>query len=672
MRLKLEARPAPSRAMRYLSPLLAAALTIVVGFVVFSALGQNPLAAFHAFFVQPLSSTNGVAELLLKAAPLMMIATGLAVGFRANVWNIGAEGQLIVGAIFGGGVALHMEGAASSWLLAVMVLAGALGGMVWAAIPAFLRTRFNASEILTSLMLTYVAALLLSYLVHDPWRDPQGFNFPQSKMFDDALLFPILVETTRLNASFLVALAVVAAGWVFINKSFLGYQMRVAGLADAAARYAGFSATRTVWIGMLAGGGAAGIAGLARGGGADRAAHAVDLAGLRLRGDHRGVRRTPQSGRMPPREPADVAALSRRRAGADGAAPAVRDHRALPGDAALLPARRRRPDQLPAARGAAGPRDGASDGDGMMDVLVPILVATLAAGTPLVFAALGELVVEKSGVLNLGVEGMMLCGAIAGFAATVASGSIWIGVLAGMAAGAATSLVFAVLTLTLQANQVAAGLALSIFGVGLSAFVGKPFESVALPSPQAFGIPGLADIPLARAGALRAAAARLPLVGDVRAGELVPLPDPARPGAAGGGRVAHLRERDRLPGDRHPLPRDAVRRGHGGRRRRLPVGRSTRRMWVENMTAGRGWIALALVVFATWRPGRVLVGAYLFGGVTIAQFFAQGAGAAVSSQLLSSLPYLATIVVLVLISRNLNVIRLNAPMSLGKSYHPDG
>ena len=135
--------------------------------------------------------------------------------------------------------------------------------MVWAAIPAFLRTRFNASEILTSLMLTYVAALLLSYLVHEPWRDPQGFNFPQSKMFDEALLFPILIETTRLNASFLVALAVVAAGWVFINKSFIGYQMRVAGLADAAARYAGFSAKRTVWIGMLAGGGAAGIAGLA-------------------------------------------------------------------------------------------------------------------------------------------------------------------------------------------------------------------------------------------------------------------------------------------------------------------------------------------------------------------------------------------------------------------------
>ncbi len=232
--------------MRYLSPLLAAALTILVGYALFSALGRDPLAALHAFFVRPVSTANGVAELLLKASPLMMIATGLALGFRANVWNIGAEGQLILGAICGGGVALHLEGAASGWGLALMVVAGALGGMAWAAIPAFLRTRFNASEILTSLMLTYVAALLLSYLVHGPWRDPQGFNFPQSRMFDDALLFPLLVEGTRLNASFLLALAVVAAGWVFVHKSFLGYQMRVAGLADAAARYAGFSATRTV------------------------------------------------------------------------------------------------------------------------------------------------------------------------------------------------------------------------------------------------------------------------------------------------------------------------------------------------------------------------------------------------------------------------------------------
>ena len=262
MRLRLEARAAPSRAMRYLSPLVAAALTVVAGFIVFSALGRDPLAAFHAFFVQPVSSLNGVAELLLKASPLMLIATGLAIGYRANVWNIGAEGQLILGAIFGGGLALHLPWADSRWVLAAMVLAGALGGMLWAALPALLRSRFNTNEILVSLMLVYVASLLLSYLVQEPWRDPQGFNFPQSKMFADAALYPILVDGTRLNAGFLVALAVVACGWLFIEKSFLGYQMRVAGLAEAAACYAGFSARRTVWIGMLAGGAAAGIAGV--------------------------------------------------------------------------------------------------------------------------------------------------------------------------------------------------------------------------------------------------------------------------------------------------------------------------------------------------------------------------------------------------------------------------
>ncbi len=248
--------------MRWLSPLIAAALTLVVGFFVFLAMGQNPLAAFEAFFIAPLSSENGLSEWVLKASPLMLIATGLAVGFRAGVWNIGAEGQLALGAIAATGVALHFEGDGSAWLLPAMVVAGALGGMGWAAIPALLRTRFNANEILTSLMLTYVAGLLLSYLVHEPWRDPEGYNFPQSKLFEDGALFPVLFEGLRLNISIFLSLVGVFVGWVLMNRSFVGYQMRVAGLAPAAARYAGFSASRTVWIGMLAGGAAAGVAGV--------------------------------------------------------------------------------------------------------------------------------------------------------------------------------------------------------------------------------------------------------------------------------------------------------------------------------------------------------------------------------------------------------------------------
>jgi simple sugar transport system permease protein len=262
MRLKLEARAEPSQLMSWLAPLFAAALTIVVGFVLFSALGRNPLQAFYTFFVHPVRDLNGVAELLLKASPLMLIGVGLACGYRANVWNIGAEGQLTLGAIFAGGVALYFYQSESALVLPLMIVAGIVGGMLWAAIPALLRTRFNASEILTSLMLVYVASLLLSYLVHGPWRDPEGFNFPQSRQFTATALYPLMVEGTRLNASFLLSLAAVAAGYTFLNRSFLGFQMQVAGQADAAARYAGFSARRMVWLGMLIGGACAGLAGV--------------------------------------------------------------------------------------------------------------------------------------------------------------------------------------------------------------------------------------------------------------------------------------------------------------------------------------------------------------------------------------------------------------------------
>lgn len=263
MLLKLEARPEPSQLMAYLSPLLAVALTLIGGLLVFSALGTDPLEGFKVFFLNPVKDTYGVSELLLKATPLMLCAVGLAVGFRANVWNIGAEGQYVMGAVAASGMALYFIDSESAMLLPAMVLAGAVGGALWAAIPALLRTRFNANEILTSLMLVYIAQLAVSWLAHGPWKDPDGFNFPQSKMFADSALLPMLIEGTRLNFAFVIALGLLAAGYVFMQRSFLGFQMRVAGQADAAARYAGFSATRTIWIGMLAGGATAGIAGMA-------------------------------------------------------------------------------------------------------------------------------------------------------------------------------------------------------------------------------------------------------------------------------------------------------------------------------------------------------------------------------------------------------------------------
>jgi simple sugar transport system permease protein len=262
MKIRFERRPEPSRLAGWLSPVVAFAAVLVVGFALFSTMGRNPWLALYTFFVEPVDTLYDFGELLLKASPIMLCAVGLSVGYRANVWNIGAEGQLVMGAIFGGGVALAFFETESYFILPLMVVAGAAGGMLWAAIPAFLRTRFNANEILTSLMLVYVASLVLSLLVHGAWRDPEGFNFPQSRMFTDYALLPNLLPDTRLHVGFLIALAAVAGAFVFMRKSLPGFQMRVAGLAPAAALYAGISSRRTVWMGMLIGGACAGLAGV--------------------------------------------------------------------------------------------------------------------------------------------------------------------------------------------------------------------------------------------------------------------------------------------------------------------------------------------------------------------------------------------------------------------------
>ncbi|ENO85925.1 ABC transporter permease [Thauera linaloolentis] len=261
--LELEARAEPSRLMSCLSPLLAVALMLAGGLLVFSALGKDPGEGFRVFFLNPIKDLYGISELLLKATPLMLCAIGLAIGFRANIWNIGAEGQFMLGAVAATGIALHFDASDGALLLPAMVVAGALGGAAWAAIPALLRTRFNANEILVSLMLVYVAQLFVSWLVFGPWMDPDGFNFPQTRMFGDAALLPALLDGTRLHLGFALAITVLVAGHAFMNRSHAGFRMRVAGQAPDAARYAGFSAARTVWTGLLLGGAAAGLAGMA-------------------------------------------------------------------------------------------------------------------------------------------------------------------------------------------------------------------------------------------------------------------------------------------------------------------------------------------------------------------------------------------------------------------------
>lgn len=260
--LRLEPRAEPSAVMSYLSPALAVVLMLVGGLILFTALGKDPIEGFRIFFLNPVSDLYGVGELLLKATPLMLVAIGLAIGFRANVWNIGAEGQYIMGGVAASAVALYFQESEGIHVLILMVIAGCLGGMMWASVPAFLKTRFNTNEILVSLMLVYVAQLAVSWLVHGPMMDPDGFNFPQSAMFEESALLPVLIEDTRLNIAFTFALAALVAGYVFMYRSFLGFQMQVAGNAKNAARYAGFSAKRMIWIGMLSGGAMAGIAGM--------------------------------------------------------------------------------------------------------------------------------------------------------------------------------------------------------------------------------------------------------------------------------------------------------------------------------------------------------------------------------------------------------------------------
>jgi general nucleoside transport system permease protein len=260
--LRLEPRGQHSLAWTYASPVLALALTLLASAVIFALLGKSPAVALYEFFITPLTAPGSLPELIVKAAPLVLIGTGLSLGFRANVWNIGAEGQYTLGAIAGGGLALWFYGSASPLLLPAMIVAGALGGMAWAAIPAWLRTRFNANEILTSLMLTYVAQLILIYLVTGPWRDPEGYGFPQSRMFSDAATLPILLTGTRLHLGTLIAAVVVLLGWGLLGKSLVGFQLKVVGQAPRAARYAGFSDKGLVWLSMMLGGGLAGMAGL--------------------------------------------------------------------------------------------------------------------------------------------------------------------------------------------------------------------------------------------------------------------------------------------------------------------------------------------------------------------------------------------------------------------------
>ena len=260
--LEIVPRGQESRFWRVGSPVLAVALTGLTMGLIFLAMGQPAALTVHTFLVAPLLQTGGLEALAVKAAPLILMGAGLSLAYRANLWNIGAEGQFTLGAIVGGGVALALPEAPALLVFPAMLLAGLAGGMAGGGLVAWLRVRFNASEILTSLMLTYVVQYLLIYLVTGPWRDPMGFGFPQTAMFSDEAAAPRLVEGTYLHLGVLLAPLVAAGLWFVLERSALGFQFRVLGHAPRAARFAGFRESRLTWVALLASGGLAGLAGL--------------------------------------------------------------------------------------------------------------------------------------------------------------------------------------------------------------------------------------------------------------------------------------------------------------------------------------------------------------------------------------------------------------------------
>ncbi|WDR05038.1 ABC transporter permease [Devosia rhodophyticola] len=262
MQFRLEKRQEPSRFMLYATPVAAVVLTMVLGAIIFTTIGFDGVGAVREIFLTPLINPLKWQDLAVKASPLIIIAVGLSIGYRANVWNIGAEGQYIVGALAGTGVALATWEMTGWWLLPLMIIAGVAGGMAYAAVPALLRVKFKVNEILTTLMLTYVSVQLLNYLVLGPWINPTGYGQAQTRLFNADQTLPYIIPGTIVQLGTPIALIVALVAWVLMSKSMFGFQIRVVGLAPHAARYGGFSENRTIWLALLVGGGLAGLAGV--------------------------------------------------------------------------------------------------------------------------------------------------------------------------------------------------------------------------------------------------------------------------------------------------------------------------------------------------------------------------------------------------------------------------
>ncbi|MGY3457465.1 ribose/xylose/arabinose/galactoside ABC-type transport system permease subunit [Bradyrhizobium sp. LM3.4] len=359
MQLVLEKRAERSNTIALISPLIAIGLTIVTMVILFAILGKNPLLALHAYFIAPLTDSYSLQEIAVKATPLVMIAIGLSLCYLANAWNIGAEGQFLIGAVAGSWIAVKTQGTdAGVWVLPVMLVLAAAAGALYALIPAICKVKFGASEILTSLMLVYVADLFLDYLVRGPWRDPHGFNFPTTAEFDPVATVPLLIEGGRLHLGSIVALLVVAAVAILLGRTIKGFEIRVVGAAPRAARFGGFNSNQLGHPDLRGHRRARGPRRYHRGRRTGRASPARHLAGLRFYRDHRCLPRPIEPAWNINCRPFSRVDLYRRRAGADHNEGSVGRHQGFSGHPAVLRARLRFPHSLPLQAGFPEPTGG--------------------------------------------------------------------------------------------------------------------------------------------------------------------------------------------------------------------------------------------------------------------------------------------------------------------------
>ena len=260
--IKIVPRGNSSKSMFIFAPFLSVIFTLITASIIFFIMGYNPIEAIIIFFYSPISNLYGISELLVIATPLCLIAIGLSFCFKNNLYNIGAEGQLTMGAIFGGGIGIYFYDVSSFLILPAMIIAGAIGGALWAMIPAILKTKFNTNEILTSLMLAYVALLILDYLVVGPWRDPEGFNFPKTRGFGESGRMPVLYQGLRIHFGLIITLILVFISYFIYSKTIFGYQLKASGYSPRAANFAGYNKNYLIFSAFAISGAFAGIAGI--------------------------------------------------------------------------------------------------------------------------------------------------------------------------------------------------------------------------------------------------------------------------------------------------------------------------------------------------------------------------------------------------------------------------